>query len=150
MELTYIAAVIILINMFGNMKINCIYLRRNTVAEENEYASIYDPVIHKHPKKLLLMRILTQRVVKSPVIQFFGDFKKSLSWLKYLGFFNKKIHIFQKNSGWQTWLTFWSMYNVSFLRDALYFYDFDLYKTQKTRTHNLQNLGVILIGCMMF
>ena len=32
-ELTYIAAVIILINMFGNMKINCIYLRRNTVAE---------------------------------------------------------------------------------------------------------------------
>ena len=61
----------------------------------------------------------------------------------------KKIHILQKNSGWQAWLTFWSMYNVSFLRDALYFYDFDLYKTQKTRVHSLQNLGVFLMGCMM-
>ena len=70
--------------------------------------------------------------------------------VKYPGFLTKKIHILRKSSGWKAWLIFWSMYNISFLRDALYLYDFDLYKTQITRVYSLQNLGVILIGCMMF
>ena len=115
------------------------------LAEENECAGINYSVIQKHRKKILLMRILTQRVA-----QFFCNFKMFPFRLKYPCHFNKKMHILQKNSGWQAWQTFWSMHNVLFLRDTLYFYDFGLYKTQKTRVHSLQNLGVILIGWMIF
>ena len=57
-------------------------------AKENEYAGIKQTINQKHPKKLLLMRTLTQRVEKEPGFQFF--------------------------SGWQTWLIFCSLYKVVF------------------------------------
>ena len=57
-------------------------------AEENEYAGIKQTINQKHPKKLLLMRTLTQRVEKEPGFQFF--------------------------SGWKTWLIFCSLYKVVF------------------------------------
>ena len=75
----------------------------------------------------------------------------SLLNLQSPGFLNKKIHTLQifKNSGWQAWLAFCSIYKAvsSFPRDPLYLYDFDLYKTQKihknTREDSLQNVVVI-------
>ena len=101
-ELACIVTVIILENTFGNIKINCFYLRGNRVGEiallslhvcrcstlacgrlqnpdnpqtamkwhifylveENKYAGINHPMIQKNPKKLLLIRMLTQRVEK--------------------------------------------------------------------------------------
>ena len=56
-------------------------------------------MIQKYLKKLQLMRILTQRVGKYPGAHFYGDFKMYLFRLKHPGFFNKEIHILQKNSG---------------------------------------------------
>ena len=60
------------------------------LVEENENAGINDPKIQKHLKKLLLIRILTQKVGKQTGVQLFGDFKMYLFRLKYPGFFNKK------------------------------------------------------------
>ena len=60
------------------------------LAEENKYAGINHPMIQMHPKKLQLMKILTQRVEKQPGIYFFGDFKMDLFTQKYSGFLTKK------------------------------------------------------------
>ena len=83
--------------------------------EENECACIKYPINMKHPKKLLLMRILIYWNSVGLFFFFFFDFKMSLFKLKSPSFLNKrKMHTLQifKNPGWHAWLTFWSIYKI--------------------------------------
>ena len=110
-KVTCIVTIIVLENMFGNIKINSFYLRGN---RGGEIALLSLHVCRCSRSVSIIYKVLKIRKLSVEGLQFLRDFKMSLFRLKYHSFFNKKPHILQilKNLGWQAWLSFWSIYNV--------------------------------------